>query len=77
LIQHLDGAQTLQITHTYRAGDIRHCFADISHIQAMGYQPMAEFGDSIAELVEWVRSQRAVDDFERAQDELARRGLTN
>ena len=42
----------------------------------MGYQPKARFEESIAELVEWVRSQRAADGFEQAQGELVRRGLT-
>ena len=39
LIQRLGSTRTSQITRTCRAGDIRHCVADIGRIQAMGYQP--------------------------------------
>jgi dTDP-L-rhamnose 4-epimerase len=76
LIEHLDSIQTPQIVHEYRAGDIRHCFADISRIEAVGYRPGVRFEESIAELAEWLRAQTAVDGFERARQELVRRGLT-
>jgi dTDP-L-rhamnose 4-epimerase len=76
LIHRLGSTQVSQITHTCRAGDIRHCFADIRRIQSMGYRPQVQFEESIAELIEWIRSQTAVDSFEQARDELVRRGLT-
>jgi dTDP-L-rhamnose 4-epimerase len=76
LSQHLNGPVEPETVHKFRAGDIRHCFADISRIQALGYQPQVRFEDGVGELVEWVRSQTAVDGFERARDELVRRGLT-
>jgi dTDP-L-rhamnose 4-epimerase len=75
LIDHLGGQQESEIVHKFRAGDIRHCYADISRIQAMGYRPTVRFKDGVAELVGWVRSQRAVDGFERARQELDSRGL--
>jgi len=64
-----------EIVGNYRAGDIRHCFADIRNLQALGYQPGVKFEEGIAELVEWVRSQTAEDNFERARIELINRGL--
>jgi dTDP-L-rhamnose 4-epimerase len=75
LSQHLNGDVRPEIAHKFRAGDIRHCFADISRIQALGYQPGTDFEDGVAELVDWVRSQTAVDDFEQAREELVTRGL--
>ena len=80
LIEHLtttdDGDKlTPDIAGQFRAGDIRHCFADISRIQALGYRPKVRFEDGVAELVDWVRSQTAVDGFEQARAELASRGL--
>jgi dTDP-L-rhamnose 4-epimerase len=75
LITHLGSDQVPEITHTYRAGDIRHCFADISRIRAVGYEPKVRFEDGIADLVGWVRSQTAVDRFDGAKQELVRRGL--
>ena len=40
-----------------------------------GYRPRVRFEDGMTGLVEWVRQQQAVDEFERARQELARRGL--
>ena len=75
LSQYLDSGCPPEIAQTFRAGDIRHCFADIGRIQALGYQPSEQFEDGVAELVEWVRVQTAIDGFERAREELASRGL--
>lgn len=60
----------------YRAGDIRHCYADLTKIQDVyGFEPEVPFEHGIDDLVEWVTSQRAVDQVERAVAELATRGL--
>ena len=71
----------MEITGQFRAGDIRHCFADIRRIQALGYQPTVRFEEGVAELVAWVRTQTigqqtARDSFEQARSELDGRGLT-
>jgi len=66
-----------EITGKYRAGDIRHCFADISAARrVLGYQPRYRFQDGIAELVDWLRSQSAVDHAARMVHELTAYGLT-
>jgi dTDP-L-rhamnose 4-epimerase len=66
-----------QITGKYRAGDIRHCFADISQARALlGYEPRVSFEEGLAELVEWLEGQAAVDRVAQASAELSRRGLT-
>ncbi len=66
-----------QIVGKYRAGDIRHCFADISRAQRiLGYAPRVELGDGLCELAAWLQGQVAVDRVEDAQSELAARGLT-
>lgn len=66
-----------QITGKYRAGDIRHCFADITKAQQLlDYQPRVSLEDGLAELVAWLGSQSAVDSVEHANLELAQRGLT-
>jgi len=64
------------ITGKYRAGDIRHCFADTSLIsQKLEYKARAGFRWGIAELVEWLRSQEARDQAEEAFEHLSTRGL--
>jgi dTDP-L-rhamnose 4-epimerase len=66
-----------QITGTYRAGDIRHCFADISRARAvLGYEPQITLDAGLLELGAWLSSQRALDRFAEANAELAARGLT-
>ncbi len=75
LSRHLDSRQAPDIVQKFRAGDIRHCFADISRIRSLGYRPAVRFEDGVAELVEWVRSQTATDGFDQARNELVRRGL--
>jgi dTDP-L-rhamnose 4-epimerase len=66
-----------EITGKYRAGDIRHCFADISAAhRVLGYTPRCRFADGIAELVEWLRSQTAEDKAAQMVNELTTYGLT-
>lgn len=72
---HLSVSQ--EITGRYRAGDIRHCYADISCArEVLGYEPRFGFRDGVAELVEWLRSQTAVDRVQEASQQLSSYGLT-
>ena len=52
------------------------CVADISRAHAeLGFTPRRWLEDSLGELTEWVKSQRAVDRVEEARRELEQRGL--
>ena len=65
-----------EVTGSFREGDIRHCYADISKARALlEYTPRVDLKDGVRELVEWVRSQAAEDRFDVARAELARQGL--
>ncbi|MFW5968195.1 MAG: NAD-dependent epimerase/dehydratase family protein [Persicimonas sp.] len=65
------------VTGEYRAGDIRHCFADIARAKdVLGYQPAVDFEEGLAELADWIDEQRAEDRVARAHRELSSRGLT-
>jgi dTDP-L-rhamnose 4-epimerase len=65
-----------QVTEKYRAGDIRHCFADISKSKKMlGFAPHVEFDKGLRELAEYLEGQIAEDQVEQATAELTRRGL--
>jgi dTDP-L-rhamnose 4-epimerase len=67
---------TPEVLGKFREGDIRHCYADISLArQLLDFEPQTAFSDGIHQLVAWVRSQRAVDRFEQAHQELVARGL--
>jgi dTDP-L-rhamnose 4-epimerase len=66
-----------EITGKYRAGDIRHCFADISAAErVLGYKPRVRFAEGIRELVQWLREQTAEDRVAEANQELGVYGLT-
>jgi dTDP-L-rhamnose 4-epimerase len=59
-----------------RAGDIRHCFADISKVATeLGFRPEQNFTEGLQELAAWVAEQTAVDRGEDARRELEERGL--
>jgi dTDP-L-rhamnose 4-epimerase len=61
----------------FRAGDIRHCFADVSLARdALGFQAEVALEDGLAELAQWLEGQVASDRFDDAAAELTRRGLT-
>jgi dTDP-L-rhamnose 4-epimerase len=67
---------TPHVTGKYRLGDIRHCFADISRAHdRLEFRPQVDFEDGLVELAEWLSGEIAVDDVERANAELERRGL--
>jgi len=61
-----------EIAHQFRAGDIRHCYADIGSIRrVLGYEPRVIFSEGgLDDLVRWAREQRPDDGVERARREL-------
>lgn len=66
-----------EIVGKYRAGDIRHCFADISKArQKLGFEPQIDLSEGLEELADWLESQTAEDRVEGAAQELAARGLS-
>jgi dTDP-L-rhamnose 4-epimerase len=68
---------TPEVHGRYRVGDIRHCWADISHARnEIGFEAQCSLRDGgIDELVEWARTQSAVDNVDAASQELLDRGL--
>ncbi|HWC17614.1 MAG TPA: NAD-dependent epimerase/dehydratase family protein [Terriglobales bacterium] len=73
----LDIEVPCQITGKYRAGDIRHCFSDVSKArELLGYEPRVPFDEGITELVGWLRNQSADDRAENTVTELQTFGLT-
>lgn len=64
------------ITSNYRAGDIRHCYADIEKARKiLGYVPSVNLESGLIELTMWLGDQKANDRFELAGSELEKRGL--
>jgi dTDP-L-rhamnose 4-epimerase len=66
-----------ELPGTFRAGDIRHCFADVSLArELLGFDAAVTLEDGLAELAAWLETQPATDRFHEAANELAERGLT-
>jgi dTDP-L-rhamnose 4-epimerase len=66
-----------EITGRFRVGDIRHCFADITHARTvLGYEPQITLEAGLMELAGWLSGQTAFDRAAEANAELAARGLT-
>jgi dTDP-L-rhamnose 4-epimerase len=65
------------ITNKFRAGDIRHCYADISKARRLlGYEPQVTHERGFRELAQWLGGQEAEDKAEAMLKELSAHGLT-
>lgn len=65
------------ISQKFRAGDIRHCYADISKARRLlGYEPQVTHEQGFKELAEWLGGQKAEDNAETMLKELNSYGLT-
>ncbi|WP_027134575.1 NAD-dependent epimerase/dehydratase family protein [Geminicoccus roseus] len=65
-----------QLLGKARAGDIRHCFADISKArELLGFVPSGYLEDCLDELAGWIHAQDAQDRGEDARRQLEARGL--
>jgi len=76
LQQALNTRVLVEITGKYRAGDVRHCFADISVAREfLGYRPSCSMADGVRELAGWLESQQANDFVDEAMNRLTIHGL--
>jgi dTDP-L-rhamnose 4-epimerase len=71
------GGPAPQVVGHYRAGDVRHCFADISLIQErLGWKPSISLEHGMEELLRWLRTQPISGSrLEQAYTELRAHGL--
>lgn len=78
LSRHLQIDVGIDLQNTFRAGDVRHCFADIALARdVLAFEPQMSFDDGIRDLAGWLVEQ--VTDTERlevATTAMAERGLT-
>lgn len=65
-----------KIVNKYRAGDIRHCYADIRRIKKLGFVPRVSLEEGLCELIAWGRKEKAADKTNQASSELKNKGLT-
>ncbi len=64
------------VLNKFRAGDIRHCYADIAKIKnKLNFEPFVSFKEGMQRLMDWSAEQKARDLSMKAQSELKKRGL--
>ena len=65
-----------RILNQFRAGDIRHCYADVSKARRLlGFEPRVSLQEGLGDLLAWVQQQTAVDRFAQAERELSAKAL--
>lgn len=64
-----------KIVNSYRKGDIRHCFADISSLKKLGFSPKTGFEEGMRQLIEWASNTEAKDMVHSADLKLLKKGL--
>ncbi|WP_346238513.1 NAD-dependent epimerase/dehydratase family protein [Niabella insulamsoli] len=69
----------VHITGSYRLGDIRHNFADLTKIRTLlGFEPSFTFDQGIAQFTNWVLTQEVQEDkLTRSLEEMEAKGLYN
>jgi len=72
----LDSDADPEVTGEFRAGDIRHCFADTSRAQELlGFEARRSLEEGLPELAEWVARQQVDEQGDDAVADLRARGL--
>jgi dTDP-L-rhamnose 4-epimerase len=65
-----------EVVEQYRAGDIRHCYADTRlGEELLGFRAEIPFERGMQDLLEWLEGQEAADSVDAARDALVARGL--
>jgi len=78
LAEQLGVPLSARIENKFRAGDIRHCFADASKIEReLGFRAEISRKDGFRDLIEWSRSQTPTDQFDASLAELHSRKLVS
>jgi dTDP-L-rhamnose 4-epimerase len=77
LTRHLTGGEVQpQILNQFRAGDIRHCYADVTKAHdLLGFEPRITLQEGLGDLLAWVGEQTAQDRFAQVERELAAKAL--
>jgi dTDP-L-rhamnose 4-epimerase len=76
LLKECGSKLTPTVENKFRAGDVRHCSADITKAhRLLSYRPKISFEEGMRELVAWGKGVTAQDGFENAYEELRSKRL--
>jgi len=64
-----------KVVNGYRKGDIRHCYAEVSRLEKLGFKSKINLERGMKEFIEWARFVEAKDKVEFADSELIKKGL--
>ena len=77
LAREIGVTEAAEVVGRFRAGDIRHCYADVSAAaRDLGFEARMSLEVGMRELLAWLRTQSAEDRVDQARKELESRGLT-
>ncbi len=77
LAREIGVTEAAEVVGRFRAGDIRHCYADVSAAaRDLGFEAKVSLEVGMRELLLWLRTQSAEDRVDHARKELDSRGLT-
>lgn len=67
----------MRVSGTFRAGDIRDCYADLTRATSvLGFTPAVDFDKGIGRFAEWVNRQEVMrDDYDQSIQEMKNKGL--
>ena len=79
LAERLTGGQIQpRILNQFRAGDIRHCYADLGKArELLAFEPAISLQEGLDDLLAWVEMQTAIDRFAQVEKELASKSLVS
>ena len=63
------------IIYKFRNGDIRDCYADITKISKLGFQPLFSLKEGLKDLMHWSDGQEAISKVKDAHQQLVEKGL--
>jgi dTDP-L-rhamnose 4-epimerase len=61
-----------EVTGRFRKGDIRHCYADIEAIRALGFEPLVSLDEGLRELYEWSTREEVTSEQGKTDAELGK-----
>ena len=63
------------VIYKFRNGDIRNCYADITKISKLGFQPLFSLKEGLKDLMHWSDGQEAISKVKDAHQQLVEKGL--
>jgi nucleoside-diphosphate-sugar epimerase len=63
------------VIYKFRNGDIRDCYADISKMSELGFEPEFSLKEGLKDLIDWSDGQESISNIEDAHRQLVEKGL--